>query len=67
LVEALVGIKARQGEEVVGILRQLVTEEQLDMISHSLHFLAEDNALRLPGEPFLHADFAGAGAVPVVE
>jgi hypothetical protein len=38
LVEALVGIKARQGEEVVGILRQLVTEEQLDMISHSLHF-----------------------------
>jgi hypothetical protein len=25
------------------------------------------SALRLPGEPFLHADFAGAGVVPVVD
>jgi hypothetical protein len=53
VLEALVGIKSRQGEDVVGlgVLRQLVTEEQLDMISQPLHFVVDDHVLRLPCEP----------------
>jgi hypothetical protein len=50
VIEALLGVKARQGEELANVLRSLITEEQLDIISHSLSFLVEDSVLRLPGE-----------------
>ena len=50
LIEALVGLSSRYSREVVDSLREGVSTSQLNLITHYLPFLVENQVLRLPGE-----------------
>ena len=59
LVEALVALKRRYGPAAVVPLREALTWEERDNISHYLPFLVEDGVVRLPGEASSRIELVG--------
>ena len=50
LVGALANLRTRVSMETMDVMRDSVTQGQMQLITHSLPFLVEDQKLRLPGE-----------------